>query len=123
MRVVPATLPFSTGTLRSTRTSTRLPLTSASSSVWNMSVLILRYEARCRKTDSPRLLAYMGRYRSVLYMVATSTLRGPSSGSGIGTSSYRPFTSADIRPVLPSNMASYAMLPNVKATSRLIQSD
>jgi len=29
MRVVSATLPFSTGTLRSTRTSTRLPLTSA----------------------------------------------------------------------------------------------
>src|SRR5262249_54923225 len=40
MRVVSATSPFSTGTLRSTRTSTRLPLTSASSSVWNMLVLI-----------------------------------------------------------------------------------
>src|SRR5260370_92994 len=33
MRVESATLPFSTGTLKSTRTSTRLPLTSAPSSV------------------------------------------------------------------------------------------
>ena len=42
---------------------------------------------RCRKAGSPRLLAYMGRYRSVLHMVATSNLRGPSLGSGMGTSS------------------------------------
>jgi len=47
----------------------------------------LAYDTRCRKTGSPRLLAYMGRYRSVLYMVATSSLRGPSLGSGMGTSS------------------------------------
>src|SRR5271165_4660487 len=33
IRVASATLPFSTGTLKSTRTSTRLPLTSAPSSV------------------------------------------------------------------------------------------
>ena len=39
------------------------------------------------KVGSPRLLAYMGRYRSVLYIVATSNLRGPSLGSGIGTRS------------------------------------
>jgi len=45
------------------------------------------YDARCRKAGSPRLLAYMGRYRSVLYIVATSNLRGPSLGSGMGTSS------------------------------------
>src|SRR6476659_7624894 len=37
MRVVYVTLPFSTGTLRSTRTSTRFPLTSAWSRVRNMS--------------------------------------------------------------------------------------
>jgi hypothetical protein len=64
------------------------------------------YDARCRKTDSPRLLAYMGRYRSVLYMVATSNLRGPSLGSGMGTRSKQPFTTADMRPVLPFSMAS-----------------
>ena len=44
----------------------------------------LAYDARCRKAGSPRLLAYMGRYRSVLYIVATSNLRGPSLGSGMG---------------------------------------
>jgi gentisate 1,2-dioxygenase len=50
-------------------------------------VTCLAYDARFRKTGSPRLLAYIGRYRSVLYMVATSRLRGPSLGSGMGTSS------------------------------------
>src|SRR5215813_13328892 len=45
MRVASATSPFSTGTLRSTRTSTRLPLTSASSSVRNMSVACARGHA------------------------------------------------------------------------------
>src|SRR5258707_7949979 len=45
MRVVSATLPFSTGTLRSTRTSTRLPLTSASSSVRNISEACARGHA------------------------------------------------------------------------------
>src|SRR5439155_20957633 len=47
----------------------------------------LTYGARCINTDGPRLLAYMGRYRSVLYIVATSNLRGPSLGSGMDTSS------------------------------------
>src|SRR5262245_26834359 len=47
----------------------------------------LAYDPRFRKTGSPRLLAYMGRYRSVLYVVPTSNLRGPSLGSGMGTRS------------------------------------
>src|SRR5215467_13990391 len=46
MRVVSATLPSSTGTLRSTRTSTRLPLTSASSRVRNISVACARGHAK-----------------------------------------------------------------------------
>ena len=68
--------------------------------------IVAAYDTRCRNTGSPRLLAYMGRYRSMLYMVAMSNLRGPSLGSGMGTSSKQPFTTADIRPLLPSSMAS-----------------
>src|ERR1700704_1686527 len=80
------------------------------------------YDARLRKTGSPPLLEYVGRYRSVLYELATSSLRGPRLGSGMGTRSYRPLTNAAMRPLLPSSMASYAILPNVSATSLSIKS-
>src|SRR5436309_9982775 len=42
----------------------------------------LTYGARCINTERPRLLAYIRRYRSVLYVVASSNLRGPISGPG-----------------------------------------
>src|SRR5947209_10779052 len=57
MRVVSATLPFSTGTLRSTRTSTRLPLTSASSSVRNMSEACARGHANRNQRNGRALIA------------------------------------------------------------------
>jgi len=45
----------------------------------------IRPYGRVRKIGRPSLWSYFGRYRSVLYMDAMSTLRGPSFGSGIGT--------------------------------------
>src|SRR5262245_22696968 len=61
MRVVSATLPFSTGTLRSTRTSTRLPLTSAPSSVWNMSAARARGHANRNHRNRSGQLAHRNR--------------------------------------------------------------
>ncbi len=43
------------------------------------------HQGRVRKIGSPSLWSYFGRQRSMLYIDAMSTFRGPSFGSGIDT--------------------------------------